>query len=202
MKSEIERFWLIAGEETGIIEENRWSKGECFMDFFEAVSKRYSHRTAFLNQPIPDEDIRKMIDAGIRAPSGMNAQTTSFVVVTDPALRTEIAEVVPTPAVQTAPVILAVLTEHVVTPCGLAFEIEDYAASTQNILLAAAALGYGTVWMDGKLKSESVNARIREILNVPEGKHVRCILPVGVPAETGRQNERKSFEERCTYNRF
>lgn len=172
------------------------------MDFFDVISNRYSHRAAFQNKPIPDADMRRIVEAGIRAPSGMNCQTTSFVVVTDTELRKAISAVLPTPATQTAPVILVVLTEHQVTPCGLAFEIEDYAAATENILLAAAALGYASVWMDGMTKADEANAKIREILNVPDGKTVRTILPIGVPVQAGTQNPRKPFEERCTYNQF
>lgn len=172
------------------------------MDFFEAVSKRYSHRTAFLDQPVPDADVRKIVAAGIQAPSGMNCQTTSFVVVTDPELRAQISGVLSTPATQTAPVLLVVLSEHVITPCGLPFETEDYAAATENMLLAAAALGYASVWMDGMTKAEKANEEIRKILNVPAGKTVRTILPLGVPAEPGVQKEKKPFEERCTYNKF
>lgn len=172
------------------------------MDFFDAIHNRYSHRTAFQDKAIPDADIRKIVEAGIHAPSGMNCQTTSFVAVTDPELRQAISAVLPTPATQTAPVLLVVLTEHVVTPCGLAFEIEDYAAATENILLAATALGYASVWMDGMTKAGEVNAKIRQLLNVPDGKTVRTILPLGVPAQAGLQNTRKPFEERCTYNRF
>lgn len=172
------------------------------MEFFEAVSRRYSHRTPFLDEPVPDGDVRKIVEAGIRAPSGMNCQTTSFVVVTDPQLRAQIAQVLPSPATQSAPVILVVLSEHVVTPCGLPFEVEDYAAATENMLLAATALGYASVWMDGMTKAEKANAAIREILNIPAGKTVRTILPLGVPAQEGAQKERKPFEERCTYNRF
>lgn len=172
------------------------------MDFFEAVQRRYSHRTPFLDQPVPDEDVRKIVEAGIQAPSGMNAQTTSFVVVTDPQLRAQIAQVLSSPATQTAPVILVVLSEHVITPCGLAFEVEDYAAAVENMLLAASALGYASVWMDGMTKADQANAAIRALLNIPEGKTVRTILPLGVPAEVGTQKERKPFEARCTYNRF
>lgn len=172
------------------------------MDFFEAVQRRYSHRTPFLDQPVPDEDVRKIVEAGIQAPSGMNAQTTSFVVVTDPQLRAQIAQVLSSPATQTAPVILVVLSEHVITPCGLAFEVEGYAAAVENMLLAASALGYASVWMDGMTKADQANAAIRALLNIPEGKTVRTILPLGVPAEVGTQKERKPFEARCTYNRF
>ena len=172
------------------------------MDFFEAVSKRYSHRTPFLDQSIPDADVRRIVEAGIQAPSGQNCQTTSFVVVTDPELRAKIAGVLSTPATKTAPVIIVVLSEHVMAPCGMVFEVEDYAAAVENMLLAATALGYASVWMDGMTKAEQANREIRSILNVPDAKMVRTILPLGVPAEPGMQNSRKAFEERCTYNRF
>lgn len=172
------------------------------MELFEAISKRYSHRTAFTDAPVPDEDVRKILTAGIQAPSGMNCQTTSFVVVTDPDLRAQISGVLSSPATKTAPVILVVLTEHFVTPSGQPFEIEDYAAAVENILLASTALGYATVWMDGMTKADKVNTEIRKILNVPEGKTVRTILPLGVPAEVGAQKDRKPFEERVSYNRF
>ena len=80
--------------------------------------------------------------------------------------------------------------------------MEDYAAATENMLLAATALGYATVWMDGMTKADKANTAIRGILNVPEGKTVRTILPLGVPAEVGAPKPRKSFEERVHYNAF
>ncbi|MCI8477974.1 MAG: nitroreductase [Oscillospiraceae bacterium] len=172
------------------------------MEFFDVINRRYSHRTPFTDQPVPDEDVRKILQAGIQAPSGMNCQTTSFVVVTDPELRRQISHVLSTPATQTAPVILVVLSEYLITPSGQPFEIEDYAAATENMLLAATALGYATVWMDGMTKADKVNTEIRRILNVPEGKTVRTILPLGVPAETGAPKPRKAFDERVHYNAF
>ena len=172
------------------------------MEFFETVFSRYSHRTPFLDRPVPEADVRRIIEAGIQAPSGQNCQTTSFVAVTDPELRAAIADVLSTPATRTAPVILVVLTEHVKAPCGMCFEVEDYAAAVENMLLAATALGYATVWMDGMTKAPQANAAIASILNVPKGKTVRTILPLGVPAKTGRPQPRKAFEERAFWNRF
>ena len=172
------------------------------MDLFEAIAKRYSHRTPFLDKTVPDADIRKILEAGIQAPSGQNCQTTSFVAVTDPELRKGIAEVLSTPAVKTAPVILVVLSEHQIAPCGMAFEVEDYAASVENMLLAVTALGYATVWMDGMTKAPAASAAIGKLLNVPAGKTVRTILPIGVPAEVGEPKPRKAFDERVHYNAF
>ena len=58
------------------------------MEFFETVQKRHSYRGAFWDKPIPDADIRRILQAGISAPSGYNAQTTRFAVVTEPELLT------------------------------------------------------------------------------------------------------------------
>ena len=98
--------------------------------------------------------------------------------------------------------ILVVLSEHVVAPCGMAFEVEDYAAAVENMLLAATALGYATVWMDGMTKAPAACAAIASLLRVPEGKTVRTILPLGVPAKAGEPKPRKTFEERVHYNQF
>lgn len=53
------------------------------MDFFEAIEKRYSFRGEYKAQAVSEKDMRKILDAGIRAPSGRNGQTTSFIAVTD-----------------------------------------------------------------------------------------------------------------------
>ena len=168
------------------------------MDFFEAVSKRGSYRDEFEAKPIPDEDIRKMLDAAIKAPSGYNLQTTSFVVVTDEKLRSQISDLMPSDATKTAPAILVVVSEHVEAD-GLCFEIEDYASATETLLLAITAMGYASVWMDGDTKSDGNFEKIKEILGLPENKTVRTILPVGIPVKEVTQNTRKAFEERVFY---
>ena len=62
------------------------------MEFFETVQKRHSYRGAFWDKPIPDADIRRILQAGISAPSGYNAQTTRFAVVTEPELLQEVCD--------------------------------------------------------------------------------------------------------------
>lgn len=172
------------------------------MDFFEVIRKRHSYRGAFQPLPIPDEDIHEIMDAGVRAPSGYNRQTTSFIVVTDEELRKKLAELVPTPALKTAPVIVIPLSQHIVTHENLAFEIEDYSASVENIMLAITAKGYAGVWMDGAVKLNGVRERIVELLHVPEDQTVRAIIPMGIPEEEWDQKEKKAFEERVHFNLF
>jgi nitroreductase len=172
------------------------------MDFFEVIDKRHSYRGEFKDIEVPEEDIKKILLAGIKAPSGYNLQTTTFVVVTDENLRKSIAEILPTEGTKTAPMIIVVLTEKVGAHYGLSFEIEDYGASTENVMLAITALGYASVWIDGMTKLEGREPKIAKLLNVPDGKTVRAILPVGVPVSEGVQKEKKAFEERVTYNKF
>lgn len=172
------------------------------MEFFDVIARRGSYREAFVNEPVPEENIRKIVTAGIQAPSGFNCQTSSFVVVTDSKLKEEISALMPTPATQTAPVILVVLSEYVEAHPGMAFEVEDYAASTENIMLSITAMGYAGVWMDGMTKKDGNREKIKEILRIPEGKTVRTIIPFGIPQQQVTQKEKKPYEERVQYNRF
>ena len=121
---------------------------------------------------------------------------------TEDSLREKIAEILPSKVTRTAPVILVILTEEIVTPTGQTFELEDYGAAVENILLAATALGYATVWLDGMLKLDGKAEKIHRLLSVPQEKTVRAILPIGVPKETGVPREKKSWEERVVYNKF
>lgn len=168
------------------------------MDFFETVSKRGSYRGKFENKPIPEADIRKMLETAIKAPSGYNMQTTSFVVVTDDELKKQISALMPSDATETAPAIIVVVSERQEAD-GFCFEMQDYASATQTLLLAITALGYASVWMDGDTEDEGHAATIRDLLGLPAEKTVRTILPVGVPVDEVKQNTRKAFEERVTF---
>ena len=84
----------------------------------------------------------------------------------------------------------------------LAFAAEDCAACVANMLLAITALGYASVWLDGVLRRDDKAARVSRLLGVPEGKCVRILLPLGVPAEPAVQKEKLPFAERAWFNRY
>ena len=176
------------------------------MDFFDVIESRGSYRGTFTEQPVPEEDIRKILSAGIAAPSGYNFQTTSFAVIRGAQLRSQIAELLPTPATRTAPVMLVAVSEQKVNEAkGAAhfhFDTEDYAAAVENIMLAITALGYAGVWMDGMSRMSGKDAEIARILQVPEGKTVRTVIPFGVPTGPVRQREKKPFDERVVWEHF
>lgn len=168
------------------------------MDFFEVIEKRSSYRGEFCDTPVPKEHIEKILDAGIRAPSGMNLQPVSFIAVTEPGLRAALHNIVQKPTTATAPLIIVVATEHMVAhQNGLCFELEDYGAAVENLLLAITALGYASVWMDGYTRQEDRMTQIAQLLEVPKDRTVRCVLPVGVPQTPGAQAEKRPFNVRA-----
>lgn len=170
------------------------------MDFFEAVKNRGSYRKAFEEQAIPDQDIRDILEAGIRAPSGYNHQTTSFLVVTDGLIREKLASIVATEAMKTAPVMIILISDYWRAENGLSFEIEDYACAAENILLGITAKGYAGVLIDGAMKLEGNNIKIAKMLHIPADKHVRAVIPFGIPKDKVVQKEKKRLEERVFYN--
>ena len=170
------------------------------MDFFDVIEKRCSYRGEFLDTPIPDEDMRRIMEAGIKAPSGHNLQTTSFIVVTDPQLRQHLASILPTKATKTAPAFIVALSEAKPSPgSNLCFAVEDYAAAVENILLAITALGYGAVWLDGMTREASKSETIRELLHIPAEKYLHTIIPLGRPKEPFHYVKKQPLEERVTY---
>ena len=175
------------------------------MDVFEAIAKRHSYRGPFKDQPVAREDLRRIVQAGIQAPSGSNAQTTTFVVADDPDPVSEIREMHPSNQAmqQACAYIVCVVDKHPeAIYAGHTFQIEDCAAAVENMLLAVTALGYATVWIDGWLRVEGRAERIGALLGLPEGKMVRVILPVGVPVEAHQQKEKKPFEQRAWFDLY
>lgn len=175
------------------------------MDLFEAIASRHSYRGPYRDQPVPRADLQRIVQAGIQAPSGRNAQTTAFVVVDEPDLVREIAGLhASNVAVQQARAFIACVVDRQPEPVyeGCSFQVEDCAAAVENMLLVITALGYASVWVDGWLRIGGHAETIGRLLHIPAEKVVRVLLPIGVPAETWPQKEKKPFEQRAWFNRW
>ncbi|MGQ9576863.1 MAG: nitroreductase family protein [Thermoguttaceae bacterium] len=172
------------------------------MELFEAIARRHSYRGPFADVPVPREDLRKIVQAGIQAPSGKNEQVVSFVIVDDPELLRQIAAVVDRPVCNTAKAMIACVADPRPVFEGFSFDREDCAAAAENMLLAITALGYASVWLDGVLRVGKVAERVGQLLGVPQGKTVRILLPLGVPAQPGTQKEKLPFDQRAWFNRY
>ena len=169
------------------------------MNFFEIVAARYSHRTKYTSAAVPKADLTKIITAATQAPSGCNAQTTYFTVVTEPTLLAKLADIIQSDATRTASAMIVVATEKITFDFGLDFEVEDYAAAVQNILLSATALGYASCWYDGMSRLNGNDKAIAKLLDIPETQQVRTVLPIGIPETVGNQAGRKPFEQRVEW---
>ena len=172
------------------------------MDLFEAIEKRHSYRGEFTDAPVPRDDLTKIVQAGIQAPSAKNEQVVSFVIVEDPASLKQIAEMLDRPVCRTARAMIACVIDPRPVLGEISFAVEDCAASVENMLLAVTALGYAAVWLDGVLRRDEIAERIGKLLDIPAGRSVRILLPIGVPAEPGAQKEKLPFGQRAWFNKF
>jgi nitroreductase len=175
------------------------------MDIFQTIANRHSYRGVFKDEAVKRDDLTKIVQAGLDAPSGCNAQTTEFVIVDNSELVSKINKMSESnKAVQTAKAYIACIVNKKPEPVyqGKAFEIEDCAAAVENMLLAITALGYASVWIDGWLRAEDRNEIISKMLGVNENKIVRIILPIGIPAEPVVAREKKLFSQRAWFNLY
>jgi nitroreductase len=153
------------------------------MDVFEAIAVRKSVR-AFLDKPVGDDVLEKILDAARHAPSARNAQEWRFVVVSDRAVRERIAsEAARQPFIGTAGILLAccAVTDGRLMRCGQAAYPIDVAIAMDHLSLAAAALGLGTCWI-GSFDEDLV----RTILGIDPGVRVVQLMPLGYPADPSR----------------
>ena len=166
------------------------------MEFFEAVSKRRSVRK-FKPGGVPEKDVARILEAGRQAPSGCNMQNRQFIVVRDPGVIAKLAEV--QDSFENVPVVIAVVMSPTATSFG-SYWVEDCAACVENMLLAIAALGYGSVWVEGTLLRREEWAK--GLLGVPDDLRLYVLLPVGHPAADGEQAPKTPLEEIVHYEQF
>ena len=173
------------------------------MNFFEAVEKRYSHKEGFLPEPVPREHLEKIAHAGLMAPSGGNAQSVHLVILPDRAALDPICKVAPTIGLETAPAAIALLTDgntQIGKPYN--FEVEDYSAACEHILLAATAMGYSTLWLDSPYFEEEKEKAALSLLNAPEGFQLWVVIPIGLPDGAGSRREKQPLSSRLHYIKF
>lgn len=169
----------------------------------DTILQRYSYRGKYKDIAVPRDDLRRILEAGLAAPSGCNKQTTSFIAVDDAQTLQRLKDVIDPPIAQTAPAAICVLTQRITAYRDKCYAVQDYAAAIENMLLAATALGYQSCWYEGHITDDDgINHKMEKILNVPESHELVCFLPIGIAAEETRPPVKKSFEERAWFNGF
>jgi nitroreductase len=175
------------------------------MNTLEAIKSRTSYRGKYKDVAVPREDLIKIMEAGLLAPSGCNAQTTSLIAVDDPAVMEKLNQAMQSCGLRKhlGQAIICVLTQDVIVYKGRSFNVQDYSAAIQNMLLAIVDLGYQSCWYEGEITDEDmIGRKMADILGVPDDYELICFLPVGVAKDSIRHARRKPFNERAWFNGF
>ena len=151
--------------------------------------------------PVPDEMIEQLLEAGRCAPSASNRQPWAFIVVQDRALVHQVAEHAAFYFVRWAHIeespLLIVLCGHQKSRVYRQFLHEDIGLAGGQIMLQAKALGLGTCWIGG-LNREALAA----ILKVPQDWEIVGLLTVGFPDEEPEPSPRKPLADVVHYDVF
>jgi nitroreductase len=171
------------------------------VDFFEAIKVRRSVRK-FRRDPVPEESLKRILNAARMAPTAENYQPWKIFVVTDEDVKRRLVPACNNQRfVAEAPVVLVA--------CGLPDEAYpimggymnsypvDVAIVLDHLMLAAAAEGLGTCWI-GSFKEE----KVAEAIGVPTEAKVVAVAPLGYPAEESERTDRKNLTELVSYNKY
>jgi nitroreductase len=161
------------------------------MDALEAIRKRRSVRD-FTGDPVPREDIEKIVDAGRMAATGFNRQPWEFIVVTNQEMIDRLK--VAAQWMENAGAVIAVALDPTTK-----YWLEDGSAAVENMLIASTALGYGSCWLEGyTLPREE---EFKELLGVPDNRRLLTLVPIGVPV-AWPSKEKKPLEEVLHWERY
>lgn len=152
-------------------------------------------------RPVEKEKIEKMLRAAMAAPTAMNKQPWHFVVVDQRNVLDALAGANPyAKMLKKAPLAIVVCgnTDKMIEGGGRDFWIQDASAATENLLLAAHAMGLGAVWT-GAYPSEERCISISKVLSLSDNLIPLNMIVVGYPAEQP-QPKQKFKEENVSYN--
>ena len=173
------------------------------MDVLEAIKERRSIR-AFTDEKVSEKDVERLIDAARWAPSAGNTQPLELVVVKDKEMKRKLSEAALNQTfIQKAPVVIVVCADLNRSSRGYGsrgknlYSLQDTAAATENILLAAQELGLATCWV-GAFRDKEVAKAVK----APKNMKPEAIVPVGHPAERPVAPPKRSVNEIVHYETF
>ena len=185
--------------------QNNEEKSEVKIDNGQAAIENIMTRTSirqFKAQPVEQDKVDILLKAAMAAPSALNLQPWHFIVINDKETIALLSGKRPT----NAPLMIAVCgdTDKTMLPDGSTklpdFWVEDVSAATENLLLAAHALGLGAVWT-GVYPAMDRTAEVANVLNCPQNIVPLAVVRVGYPDESP-EPKNKYKEENISYNKF
>jgi len=181
-------------------------KGEkkecCQKAVIENIMTRTSIRK-FKQQPVEAEKVETMLRAAMAAPTAVNKQPWHFVVVDDKAVLNKLAgEGRRGDMLRNAPLAIVVCgnLEKALEGDAKEYWVQDTSAATENLLLAAHALGLGAVWT-GLYPITERAGKVNQILGMPEYVMPLCTVIIGYPDEQPAPKD-KWKPENVSYNAY
>jgi nitroreductase len=169
----------------------------------EAIKERRSIR-AYTDEEVSEEYVERLIEAARWAPSAGNIQPWAFVVVKDVETKRKLSDAALNQTfIQKASVVIVVCADVTRSSRGYGsrgvhlYSIQDTAAATENILLAAQELGLATCWVGAFRENEVAKA-----VKAPRNLRPVAIVPVGYPAERPVAPQKRSVNEIVHYETF
>jgi nitroreductase len=156
--------------------------------------RRYSGKT------VNKSDINLLLKAAMYAPSARNEQPWHFIVIDDRGLLGRISEVHPYASMLPGAALAILVCGDENLELSKGYWPVDCAAATQNILLAAHALGLGAVWLGVYPRQERQSA-LRKIFGLPSHVHAFSLISIGYPAEEKGLPDRLK-KERIRWNEW
>lgn len=169
---------------------------------YQTILSRTSVR-AYTDQKVEKDKIEKLLRAAMAAPTAVNKQPWHFVVIEDKHVLEQIAEEIPTAKMAArAPLAITVCGDMEKAQDGEArgFWVQDASAATENLLLAAHAMGLGAVWTGVYPIKDKVDAT-RALLKLPETIVPLGTIVIGYPKEKPLPKD-KWKPENVSYNTF
>ena len=157
----------------------------------------------YTDEPVTKEDIETMLRAGMAAPTAVNRQPWHFVVINSKEKLAELAGDNPRGGMLKQAALAIVVCgnmDKALPGQGQGFWVQDCSAATENILLAANALGLGAVWT-GLYPDENRAASVAKVLKLPQAFIPLCTIVIGHPAEQPQPKD-KWKPENVSYNEF
>ncbi len=171
------------------------------MSFQELIRKRYSVR-AYKPDPVPDDLLAQVLEAGRLAPTAANRQPFRIIVIHTPGREDELRRIYPREWFPQAPIILCVCTVRAEAWRRAMYDGKSHADVDATIVmdhmvLAAADLGLGTCWI-----AAFDPAAAREVLGLPPEIDPALFTPLGYPDDAPRPRERRPLSELVRYERW
>jgi len=166
------------------------------MEFFELIDKRHSVRS-YRDDPVEEDKIQKILEAGRIAPTAANRQAFKILVIHTRGRENELRKIYNKDWFVTAPVILCVCS--IPEKCWVRYDGKnsadvDAAIVMTHMILAARDLGLGTCWI-GAFNVEAA----RQVLEIDSGMEPVAFTPLGYYEESEVQKKRKPMEELVIY---